>query len=655
MAKQNWGFDTKTIDTTVRPQDDFYRHANGTWLKKTKIPDTESRWGSFIILRYNTEHQLKKIVEDLTKKKSYKKGSNEQLVADLYRAGMDTKTREKLGITPLAPLRKKIESISSLQDLQETIAHFHYTGIAVPFATFVDQDSKNSKKYALHLFQSGLGLPDRDYYLKDEVEFKRVKDAYMKHLSRIFTLLGYGAKEAERNVHTVMDIETRLAKASMNKVDIRDAEKVYHKKTFKELEKHAPTIDWSKYFTHSHTPRMPYVIVGQPEFLKEVEKMYKEVSLEDWKTYLLWHLADDAAPFLTKAFTNANFEFYGKVLSGTKKLKPDWRRALAVVNGTLGDAVGQIYVKKHFPPKAKKKMDVLVDDLFDGYEKHIKELDWMTPTTKKKALKKLSMIRRKIGYPRKWRSYKGLEITPTDYFGNMLRASAHAHKREMKKLRGPIDREEWFMSPQTVNAYFHPNLNEIVFPAAILQSPFFDFNADDAVNYAAIGSVIGHEISHSFDDQGAKFDGAGNLNDWWTPKDKKQFEKKGELLAAQYDAYKVSDDVRVNGKLTLGENIADLGGLVIAWDAYQKRLKKTGRKNIDGFSPEERFFLGFAQQERELSTSEFEKMQALTNPHSPAEFRINGPLANFDPFYEIYKVEKGDKLYREPKNRSRIW
>ncbi len=658
MAKQtmqHWGFDTKTIDKTVRPQDDFYLYANGNWLKKNKIPDTEARWGSFIALRYETEHQLKAIVEDLTEKKTHKKGSSEQLVADLFRSGMDLKTREKLGLTPIAALRKEVADIASTKDLLHTLAHFQYIGIGVPWGLFVDQDSKNSKQYALHFFQSGLGMPDRDYYLKEEPEFLRVKEAYARHLLTIFKLLGYSHEEAEQKAAVVLAIEKKLAEASMDKVDTRDSEKIYHKKTFKELQKEIPSIDWKAYFATAHIPLRPYYIVCQPNFIKAAEKLINTLSLEEWKIYLEWHLTDDAAPFLTKAFTQANFEYYSKTLSGTKKMKPDWRRILSVVNGTLGHALGQLYVKKHFPPGAKKKMNALIDDLFIAYKERIKKLDWMTPTTKKKAVSKLSKISRKVGYPDKWNIYKGLTIGSNNYFENILRAAEYEHQRQMNKLGKTIDREEWFASPQIVNAWFSPSMNEILFPAAILQAPIFDFTGDDAVNYGAIGSIIGHELTHAFDDQGAKFDGAGNLNDWWTAQDKKQFEQKGEMLAKQYDSYKVADDVAVNGKLTLGENIADLGGLVIAWDAYQTHLKKTGRKDINGFTPEQRFFFGFAQQERELSRPEFAKTQVLTDPHSPAEFRINGPLANFEPFYKVFNVQPGDKLYREPKLRSKIW
>ncbi len=655
MAQKLAGFDLKSIDKRVRPQDDFYHYANGGWLKKNKIPADESRWGSFVVLRVQAEKNLKKIVGELLKHRSPKKGSPEQLVGDFYRSGMDMQTRNNLGVKPLEMLRAKVRRISNTKDLLAVVAHFHRLGISVPWGAVVDQDSKNSKKYVLHLYQSGLGLPDRDYYLKNDVEFVRVRKAYVDHLIRIFRLLGYSAAAAIAKTETVMKIETLLAKASMDKVDVRDAEKTYHKKSIARLKKYVSTVDWKAYFASAGIPKVPYVITTQPDFLKTAGSLLHKLPLEDWKTYLEWHLADDASSFLSEAFIKANFKF-SQVLTGSKKIKPLWRRTLAVVNGALGEPLGKIYVKKYFDQAKKHKMDVLVSDLFAVYEERIKNLDWMSAATKRKAVKKLRMMNRKIGYPKKWKSYKGLVIKTADYFGNVIRLTEFERRREMKKLkRKSIDREEWFMHPQTVNAYHHPNMNEIVFPAAILQPPFFNFSADDAFNYGGIGVVIGHEMTHGFDDQGAKFDGKGNLKLWWSSADKKKFERKGRSMIKQYDAFEVVDGVKVNGKLTLGENIADLGGLVIGYDAYQRHLHKTGRKTIAGLTPEKRFFLGFAQVERELRRPEFLKTATLTDPHSPAEFRINGPLAHFVPFYEAYGVTKKDKLYYGPQNRAHIW
>ncbi|HVZ76085.1 MAG TPA: M13 family metallopeptidase [Candidatus Paceibacterota bacterium] len=649
------GFDLKSLDTSVRPQDDFYHYANGGWLKKNKIPAAESRWGSFIVLRVEAEKNLKKIVDSLLTKKKLTTGSPEQLVGDLYRSAIDMQTRNRLGASPLGSLRSRIQAVESRDDLLVLIGHLDQLGIGAPWHPLIDQDSKDSSRYALHFYQGGLGLPDRDYYLKDEPEFLRVRNAYQGYITKVFTLLGYNAAHAKEKMETVMRVETRLAQASMAKEDSRDAEKIYHKKTLPQLQKEFPSVEWKKYFAAARLPQVPYVIVAQPKFLTAASEFIASGSLDDWKVYLEWHLASDAVGILSDKFYKAAFQF-SQTLTGVKTMKPLWRRALAAVNGGLGEPLGRMYVEKYFDKEKKRKMDQLVSNLFTVYEKRIKELDWMSDATKRKAIKKLRMINRKIGYPKIWKSYKGLIIKPNEYFENMMRLTEHEYRREVKKLsRSSVDREEWFMSPQTVNAYCNFNLNEIVFPAAILQPPFFNFAADDAFNYGGIGAVIGHEMTHAFDDQGAKFDGKGNMKTWWSPKDKKLFEEKGEIVVDQYNRFTVADSIAVNGQLTLGENIADLGGLVIGYDAYQKHLKTAGRKTIAGLTPEQRFFLGFAQAERELNRPEGLKTRTLVDPHSPPEFRINGPLSHFDPFYEAFGVTPTDKLYRAPKDRAKIW
>ncbi len=650
-----WGFDVQRIDKSIRPQDDFYRYANGNWMKHAEIPAEEARWGSFTMLRYDTDNQLKKILKDSSAKKLLRSGSGERMVRDLYLSGMNMKLREKLGAKPTEKLREIINSIKDRKSLIITIAELEKSGISLPWHLLIDQDSKNSKKYVLHIFQGGLGMPDKEYYLKNDPEFKRVRNAYQVYILKLFFLLGYRENEAKKKVTTVMDIETRLASLSMSKVDARDAEKTYHKKTYPELKRFAPEIDWGFYFKKVGIPSVPYVIIGQPNFLKGAAKLLSSGSIEDWKVYLEWHLINSGASLLSSPFIKVQFDFYGKTLTGSKKMKPLWRRALGAVNAGLGETLGKIYVDKHFPPQAKKKMNELVDDLFIAYARRIKRLDWMSLPTKKHALAKLKMMRRKIGYPKRWKSYSGLRISRNDYFGNMLRASEFEHRRAIKKLSKPIDLDEWHMSPQTVNAYFSPTMNDIVFPAAILQPPFFDFGADDAINYGAIGAIIGHEITHGFDDQGSKFDGHGNMKNWWKKNDRRHFEKKSKSIVRQYDRYTVADNIHVNGKLTLGENTADLGGLVIALDAYKERLKKTGRKKIAGFTPEERFFLGAAQAECELRRDEYNKTAVLTDPHSPPEFRVNGPILNIPEFYSVFKVKKGDKLYLIEKKRARIW
>jgi putative endopeptidase len=650
-----WGFETRAIDKTVRPQDDFYNYANGSWLKKTNIPKDEARWGSFVTLRVDTEHQLKSIVDRLLKRKKFAKGSPEQMVSDYYRAASDMRLRNKLAAKPMQPLFERIAKIKDKKELTGLLAYLHVHGMSGFFGTVVDQDSKDSTTYILYIWQGGLGMPERDYYLLDKPEQKRVRDAYKAHIVKLLRLAGYGPKEAARMQDAVMAIETKLAKASMAKEDLRDPEKTYHKMPLSKLQKLAPQIDWNKYLKDTAAAKAKQIIVGQPQFFAAVSKLINNTPLEELKTYLTWHLVNNSAGYLSQKFVQQSFDFYVTVLSGTKVMKPIWRRALAATNGALGDALGKIYIKEYFPPASKRAMDELVKDLFEAYALRIKKLDWMSAGTKKKALIKLKQMNKKIGYPKKWRSYKGIVINPDDYFGNDDRVEVYEHHRNMKKLRSPIDRGEWFMSPQTVNAYHASSLNDIVFPAAILQWPFFDATADASVNYAGIGSVIGHEITHGFDDQGAKFDGKGNMRTWWTKADVKKFTAKTKPFVAQADKEIADGEVHINGQLTLGENMADSGGLIIAYDAYQKHLQKRGKKDIGGYSPEVRFFLGFAQMERELARPETTKMRALTDPHAPAPWRINGPLSNFEPFYKTFGVKVGHKLYRGPKSRAQAW
>lgn len=653
QGTRGWKSVADGMDLSARPQDDFYRYANGGWCDRTKIPKAESRWGTFITLRYDTDKKLKRILDELASLKRAPKGSAKQMIRDFQRSGLDTKRRTALGAKPLSEWRKRIASIDSVRDLQDTLADLHRIGVGPLFGAGVDQDAKKTTRYILHFFQDGLGMPDRDYYLLTDKENTRVRTAYRAHVEAMFRLLK--RKDAGSAADTVLRLETALAGVQMDKVSRREIEKTYNKRTLAELKKLAPALDWDRYLSRVGASKERAFIVMQPAYLSAVSNLLGSISLEEWKTYLEWHLVNDLAGLLSPAFVRQDFAFYGTVLTGVKHMKPLWRRTLAAVNGSLGEALGQIYVQKYFTAHAKRKMAELVEDLFDAYRERIKGLDWMSPSTKKKALKKLAKMNRKIGYPDRWKSYRGLSIHPDDFFGNALRSAEYEHKREMKKLRGPIDRHEWFMYPQTVNAYNAPNLNEIVFPAAILQPPFFDPDGDAALNYGCIGAVIAHEVTHGFDDEGAKYDENGNLRNWWTPGDKKRFEAKGRLVVRQYDRFEVMDGVRVNGKLTLGENIADFGGLVIGYEAYQRHLAKHGRKDLDGFTPEQRYFLGFALFERENVRPEFEKMATLTDPHSPGVFRINGPVSNYERFYDAFSVRKGDAMWRPAKERTTVW
>ena len=644
MQKKSWGFDTRDMDTKVRPQDDFYHYANGGWLKKNKIPPHESRWGAFIMLRYDTEKKLHALVTGAS-----------GMVRDFYRSGLDMKQRNALGLSPLRPWLNRISKMKDVRSLVSTIAHLQKIGGGSPWGFSVDQDMKNSEQYIIYLGQGGLGMPDRDYYLKDDAESRRVRTAYEKHLEAIFALMGRTKADAGREREIVMRIETALAKISMRKEDLRDVDKVYHKMNIPAFSRLARNIDWSSYFRIIGAKKAREVIVMQPVFLKAVSAMLAREPIEDWKTYLTWLLVGSSASYLTAKFEKQSFAFYGTALSGMKKMKPAWRRALGAVNGNIGELLGKLYVREYFGAEAKKKIKSVVADLFEAYEARIKNLDWMSEATKKKALKKLRAMDRKLGYPDTWKSYKGLVIRPDEYLGNAIRTIQFEHARVLRRLKKPVDRKEWFMTPQTVNAYCSFGFNDVVFPAAILQPPFFDPRADNAVNYGAMGSVIGHEITHGFDDQGSKFDGRGNRKTWWTKRDRARFEKKEKVLVKQFNEYTLAGGLTVNGQLTLGENIADLGGVSIAYDAYQLRLAKTGRKDSNGFTPEQRFFLSFALFERELRRPEAEKTQVLTDPHSSGLFRINGPLSNFPEFYEAFGVQKGDKLYRAPKERAKIW
>lgn len=655
MKKNGWGFDTRDMDTKVRPQDDFYHYVNGTWLKKNPIPPHESRWGSFLMLRYDTEKKLRTLVTKVQNLKHCAAGSPEQMVRDFFRSGLDMKRRNTLGMKPLQPWLNRIENIKDIRSLVSTIAHLEKIGGGGPWGLMVDQDMKDSKKYIVYLGQSGLGMPDRDYYLKDDAESMRVRTAYQRHLEAMFVLTGRNKIEAKKARETVMHIETAIAKISMTKEDLRDVDKTYHKMRVSALARLVPNVDWDTYFNIVGAKKIREAIVMQPKFLKSMNSMLASISVDDWKTYLTWHFVVGGASYLSAKFEKQNFAFYGTVLSGTKVMKPAWRRALGAVNGNLGEVLGKLYVKEYFGPEAKKKIKIVVANLFEAYEARIRNLDWMSDATKKKALKKLSQMTRKLGYPDKWKSYKGLVIKPDDYFGNAIRASLFEHARAMRRLKKRVDRTEWFMTPQTVNAYCNQTMNEIVFPAAILQPPFFSVDADDALNYGAMGMVIGHEMTHNFDDQGSKFDGKGNRKTWWTKRDRAHFDKKSKMLIKQFDEYRVADGIKVNGQLTLGENIADLGGASIAFDAYKLNLAKTKRKDIDGFTPEQRFFLSFALFEQENVRPEFEKTMTINDPHSPPVPRINGAVSNLLEFYEAFGVKKGDKLYREPKNRAKIW
>ncbi len=648
------GIDISGMDKTVRPQEDFYRYVNGTWLEKTEIPADRSRYGSFTVLYEEAQVNLRKIIEESANMENKKPGSPEQKVGDFYTSYMDSSQIEALGLKPLEKELERIAAVKTDDDLRNLMAHFMMIGVQLPFTAWVDQDAKQSDQYIVYFHQSGLGLPDRDYYFKKDEKFSEIRDKYVKHIEKIFKLAGIsdGASLARK----IMKIETKLAQNHWTRAETRDRDKAYNKFAVNKLDRLTPKFNWAAFMAAIDAGEANNVIIRQPSYIKAFGKILKKVSLADWKAYYTWKLLDEFAPDLPAAFVDANFEFYSKTLRGVEKNRPRWKRAVAATNNVLGEVVGQIYVQRHFKPEAKKRMVELVNNLKLAFKESIDELDWMSEETKKQAKAKLAKFNTKIGYPDKWKDYSGLEIKADDLIGNLLRSRVFEHHREIKKLGKPIDRDEWFMTPQTVNAYYSPNMNEIVFPAAILQPPFFNFEADDAVNYGAIGAVIGHELTHGFDDQGRKSDGDGNLREWWTEEDATKFTERARLMIEQYESYyPLGDSMHINGKLTLGENIADLGGLTIAYKAYKKSLKGKEAPVIDGYTGDQRFFMGIAQVWRNKYRDEALRQRLLTDSHSPPRYRVLGALSNMPEFYAAFDVKPGDPMYRDENKRVKIW
>ncbi|MFD2514441.1 M13 family metallopeptidase [Pontibacter locisalis] len=649
------GLDLANLDTTVNPCQDFYEYANGGWVKNNPIPASESRWGAFNELAEKNNAVLRNLLNEASSNTTAAKGNATQLIGDFYAAGMDSVAANKAGITPIKPELDKISSAKNTEDLFRTVADLKSKGVSGFFSMYVSQDDKISTQYALQAGQGGLGLPDRDYYLKDDERSTKIRQEYMTHLQNMFRLLGEDPAAAQKKAKMVMDIETKLAKASKARVDLRDPYANYNKMTIQEFTKQNPNLKVSQLLSGMGAQAAKEIIVGQPAFFKELNSMLKNVPLEDWKTYTKWHLARTMAPYLSQDFVQENFNFYGKVLTGAKEMQPRWKRVLRSTDAALGEALGQLYVQKTFSPEAKEKAITMVNNLQEAFKEHVRDLDWMSEDTKQRALQKLESFAVKIGYPDKWEDYQGLDISRDSYAANVMRASQFAFKDNIGKIGKPVDREEWFMSPPTVNAYYNPSMNEIVFPAGILQPPFFDPEADDAVNYGGMGAVIGHELTHGFDDQGAKYDFEGNLKDWWTKADLEQFNARANAVADQYDQYTVLDNLHVNGRLTLGENIADIGGLNIAYTALQKALEKNDPGKIAGLTPEQRFFLAWAQIWRVNARDEYLNRQILTDPHSPGRFRTNGPVSNMPEFYKAFGCEKEDPMFKAEDNRIKIW
>ncbi len=647
--------DPADFNTSVRPADDFFEYVNGGWIKKNPIPPDEAQWGSFTILRVRVEEQLKSILEDLDKKDDIRAGSAAQKVRDFYRTGMDMGARNRSRAEPLQELLALIERMASREDLPRVIGALHRAGALAGWSPFADQDQKQSDLMALYLYQGGLGLPDRDYYLAEDERSREIRENYSRYIVAMLALAGLDPKACGRAANAIMEIETRLARASRTRVALRDVHRQYNKKSPGELAALAPAFGWESYFRAAKFPMPGYVIVGQPEFFEEAGRLFAEAPLDDLKMYCSWHAVNSMANYLSEEFERLYFDFYARTFNGAKEMKAPWRRVLAAVNDLLDEALGRLYVERHFSPEAKQKISLLVDHLVAAYRARIGQLDWMAESTKKKALEKLGMFSRKLGYPDVWRDYQALEIGTDSYAANYLRAYAFEFDRQMRKIGKPVDRAEWLMPPQMVNAYYQPPMNEIVFPAAILQPPFFDPAADDAMNYGGIGSVIGHELTHGFDDQGALFNGKGNLENWWTKEDKERFDAKAAGLVKQFDAYEPLPGLRVQGKLTLGENIADLGGLSIAYDALMLALQEKSAGPIGGFAPAQRFFINYAVSERNQMRDELLRLRVKVDPHSPSRYRVNGPASNMAEFHSAFGAKEGDGLWRKPEDRVKIW
>ena len=645
------------MDDAIRPQDDLFGHVNGRWLRETEIPADRSSWGPFVMLADTAEQQVRTIIEDLTQQAlaGTAESADAQKIGDLYASFMDTEAINARGTEPLEALRAAVEGIRDVRDLAAFLGEFERIGGHGLFGSYIDNDDKSADRYIFNLLQGGLGLPDESYY-RDE-KFAEVREKYLRYLHRLFTLGGASESEAAEAAATVLRVDTRLAEGHWERAETRDHQKTYNLKTLAEVRELCPAFDWDAYITNLSGARktaeqiLGEVTVRQPSYLSHLSTVLTEVDVEDWKKWLLFHVLRWAAPYLTDDFVETNFDFYGRTLNGTPQLRERWKRGVALVEGALGEAVGKEYAARHFPPEAKAKMDELVANLLAAYRVSISQLDWMTEETKQRAYDKLDKFTPKIGYPNKWRDYSTLTISKDDLVGNVAAASVFETDRQLDKIGSPVDREEWFMLPQTVNAYYNPGTNEICFPAGILQKPFFSPDAHPAENYGGIGAVIGHEIGHGFDDQGAQFDGDGNMHDWWTPEDKAAFEVKTKALIEQYDGFEPRDlpGERVNGALTVGENIGDLGGLTIAHTAY---LISEG-----GTAEEEdrrRLFLNWAYVWRTVRRKEQAQQFLTIDPHSPPEFRAN-IVRNLDEFHEVFKTRPGDGLWLEPEARVRIW
>jgi putative endopeptidase len=642
----------ENMDLSVAPGDDFFSYVNGAWVAATEIPSDRSDIGTFGVLRDEAQANVKEIIEE-TARGDYPKGSDEQLVGDLYGSYMNMALRDQLGAAPMQPDLERIDAIKSHADLAVYFAAANKRGFDVPFGLGQNEDMKDPQFYMMYAWQGGLGLPDREYYFNDDDKSVEIRDKYLQHIATMFDLAGFGGgKDA---AETIMALETRLAAEHMLKEQTRDFASNYNKQALQDLSRLMPNFNWSGYIEEAQIGDIDGLVLFMTDYMVALDEIIKDTDLETWKTYLRWGVLNTAATRLNAELDAQNFEFYSKTISGVEEQRDLWRRGVNIVNATLGELVGKVYVKKHFPPEAKARMEKLVANLLAAYEVSIRELDWMRDETKAEALDKLSKITSKIGYPDEWRDYSAIEIKPDDLYGNLQRAALAEYQRQLARQGGPVDKSEWSMTPQTVNAGYSPWANSITFPAAVLQPPFFNLAAEEAINYGAIGAGIGHEIGHGFDDSGSTFDGDGALRNWWTDEDRAEFEKRTRKLVAQFDEFQPFDDLSVNGEFTLGENIGDLGGVSIGLLAYKMSLNGAEAPVIDGFTGAQRVFIGYGQNWRNKYRDERLRQLIQTDPHAPSMYRANGAVRNVPEFYEAFDVQESNALYLPPEERVKIW
>ncbi|TCK84793.1 M13 family metallopeptidase [Albibacterium bauzanense] len=647
--------DPVNMDTTVRPGDDFFHYANGVWMKNNPIPDKETRWGSFNELREFNAQAVKGLLEEAAANTNATPGSIEQRVGDFFKSSMDSLAIEEAGAKPIIEDLNRIDKINDLKGIINEINHQQSTGLTSPFYDFyVYQDSKNANKNMPQLSQGGITLPDRDYYLVTNDRNNTIKEAYKKYIAALFKLTGLSEEQAAANFDAIWKTESILAKSQKSRVEMRDPIATYNKFSLEQFSQNTQPFNWVEILPALKVNGADSIIVDNPQFFIDEGKLIASTPIEDLKVYLKWNILKKSAPYLSKDFVDANFAF-AQVLSGQKVMTPRWQRNFTLIDNTIGDLLGQLYVAKYFTPEAKQRMQDLVKNLSVTFAERIQDLDWMSEETKKKALEKLNAFTPKIGYTDKWETYDGLEINADDFYGNVKRADQWNYDYMVSQYGKPVDRTRWGMTPPTVNAYYNPVNNEIAFPAGILQFPFFAFEADDAINYGGIGAVIGHEMTHGFDDQGRQFAADGNLKDWWTSEDATKFKERADKVVDQYNKYTVLDTINVNGNLTLGENLADLGGLAIAYAAFKKTPQGQSNELIDGLTPDQRFFLSWAQVWRMNIRPETAAQFILVDPHSPADARTVGPIVNMDAWYKAFNIQEGDKLFVPEKDRIKVW